>query len=96
MSPHLILEVLSPSNRRDDLEDKRPVYRAAGVREIWFVDYQNEQILIDRRYRKRYTTETISTGKASSESLRGFWLDTAWLWADPLPKAMQCLRTLLR
>jgi Uma2 family endonuclease len=93
--PHLILEVLSPSNRDDDLDEKRPVYRAAGVREIWFVDYEEEQILVDRRRGKRYSTDVISTGEVSSRALAGFRLETSWLWSDPLPNVMQCLRHLL-
>jgi Uma2 family endonuclease len=93
--PQLILEVLSPSNRDDDLEEKRPVYRAAGVREIWFVDYEEEQIIVDRRQGRRYITDVIATGEVSSRALAGFRLDAAWLWTDPLPNVMQCLRHLL-
>jgi Uma2 family endonuclease len=33
-APDLVIEVLSPSNRDDDLHDKRPVYQAASVGEI--------------------------------------------------------------
>lgn len=93
--PRLVLEVLSPSNRDVDLEDKRPVYQEAGVQEIWFVDLENEQVFLDRKRRKRYSTETISRGKVSSQALAGFWLDTAWIWSDPLPKVMPCLRRIL-
>ncbi|MGH7225283.1 MAG: Uma2 family endonuclease, partial [Gemmataceae bacterium] len=93
--PHLILEVLSPSNRDVDLEEKRPVYRAAGVREIWFVDHEEEQILVDRRQGRRYITDVVSTGEVSSRALAGFRLDAAWLWTDPLPNVMQCLRDIL-
>src|SRR5262249_27751404 len=48
-APDLVLETLSPSNRDFDLEDKRPAYREAGVREIWFVDPQKQQVIVDRR-----------------------------------------------
>ncbi len=48
-APDLVLEVLSPSNRDEDLEDKRPAYRQAKVGEIWFVDLENRQVLIDRK-----------------------------------------------
>lgn len=36
-APDLVVEVLSPSTARLDLEKKRGVYLRAGVREIWFV-----------------------------------------------------------
>src|SRR5262249_49023932 len=37
-APDWLLEVLSASNRDDDLEDKRPAYRQARVGEMWFID----------------------------------------------------------
>jgi Uma2 family endonuclease len=94
-APDLALEVLSPSNRDDDLNDKRPAYRQAGVKEIWFVDPREQQIILDRRRRKGYTTATVTTGRATSAVLTGFWVETSWLWADPLPSVMRCLLEIL-
>lgn len=93
--PDLIVEVLSPSNRDYDLDEKRPAYRAAGVREIWLVDPQERRLIQDRRRGERYTTRTMNTGRATSVALPGFWLDVAWLWADLLPNVMTCLREIL-
>jgi Uma2 family endonuclease len=94
--PDLFLEVLSPSNRDDDLDEKRPLYREAGVKEIWFVDPDEQQIILDRRRGQRYITKTIHTGRVESAVVRGFWIEADWLWSDPLPNEMQCLRDLLR
>ena len=47
--PELVVEVLSPSNRRYDLRDKRLIYREAGVGEVWFIDAALRQIILDRR-----------------------------------------------
>jgi len=94
--PDLLLEVLSPSNRDYDLGEKRSTYREAGASEIWFVDPVEEQIFIDRKRRKTYATETVTAGRATSSVLAGFWLDAAWLWADPLPKRRPCLRAILK
>lgn len=93
--PDLAIEVLSSSNREDDLEDKRPAYWQAGVREIWFVDPENEEIIVDRRGRKNYTTTVIKEGRLTSRVAKGFWIDTAWLWAEPLPRVTACLREIL-
>src|SRR5262245_45812239 len=41
--PNLVYEVLSPSTRDDDLEDKRPAFREAGVEELWFIDFPNQE-----------------------------------------------------
>ncbi len=37
-SPDLVIEILSPNNRRKDVETKRKVYAKFGVREYWIVD----------------------------------------------------------
>jgi Uma2 family endonuclease len=93
--PDLFIEVLSLSNRDDDLDIKRPLYREAGVKEIWFVDPDEKQIILDRRRSQRYLTKTVSTGRVESAIVRGFWIEADWLWSDPLPNEMQCLRDLL-
>jgi Uma2 family endonuclease len=36
--PILVVEVLSPSTRRDDLLRKRELYAAAGIPEYWIID----------------------------------------------------------
>jgi Uma2 family endonuclease len=94
--PDLVLEVLSPSNRDEDLEDKRPAYQQAGIKEIWFIDPEVEEIIVDRRRGKGYTTSTITGGRASSAVLKDFWVETAWLWDDPLPRVDPCLRKILK
>jgi Uma2 family endonuclease len=94
--PDLLLEVLSPSNRDDDLEEKRPAYREAGAGEIWFVDPDYRRVLVDRKRRRGYAEEVITKGRVASAVLEGFWLDAAWLWAEPLPNVMECLEQILR
>lgn len=94
--PDTVLEVLSPSNRDDDLFDKRPAYQEAGVGEVWFVDPENREVLIDRRLPDgSYTNDTITAGRAASNVIPGFWIDVDWLWQDPLPSTEQCLKQIL-
>lgn len=94
-APDLFVEVQSPSNRDYDLEDKRSYYREAGVKEMWFVDPQEQQIILDRRRGRRYLSRTISSGHVESTVIKGFWIEAEWLWSDPLPNVMQCLRDIL-
>jgi Uma2 family endonuclease len=94
--PELVVEVLSPSNRRYDLQDKRLMYREAGVGEIWFIDAERRQILVDRHRAESYVEEIVTAGRVSSEVLPGFWMNASWLWATSLPNRFMCLEEILR
>ena len=94
-APDLVVEVLSPSNRDDDLKDKWPRYREAGVPEIWFVDYEKEVVIVGRKRKRGYGTTHVDEGKLSSTALGGFWIDVEWLWEEPLPGGLTCLRQVL-
>ena len=94
--PELVVEVLSPSNRRYDLRDKRQIYREAGVGEVWFIDAELRQIIVDRRQAGSYGEEMVSAGRVFSDVLTGFWVDASWLWTQPLPNRFTCLEEILR
>lgn len=94
--PDQLIEVLSPSNRDYDLEEKRPAYRQARIPEIWFVDPENQEVIVDRRRPRGYATAVLTEGRLFSTVLKGFWVDLAWLWAEPLPMAKTCLQSILR
>jgi Uma2 family endonuclease len=94
--PELVVEVVSPSNRRYDLRDKRLIYREAGVGEVWFIDSELRRLLVDRRRAEGYVEEIMTAGQVSSEALPGFWLNASWLWATPLPNRFICLEEILR
>jgi len=44
--PDLVVEVLSPGTRDNDLGPKRRLYVAAGVRELWLVDPADPSVLV--------------------------------------------------
>lgn len=93
--PDLILELLSLPNYEVFWREKRPLYRQAGVKEIWFVDLGKPEIIIDRLRGRYYVTVTKSSGRVESTVLEGFWIEAEWLWNDPPPNEMQCLRDIL-
>jgi hypothetical protein len=50
---------------------------------------------MDRRRGKKYSTITVADGRLTSAVVKGFWLEAAWLWAEPLPGVLTCLRDIL-
>ena len=94
-TPDLILEVLSPSNRQDDLTDKRTVYREAEVPEVWFVDIEYKRLIVDMKQANEYAEQVMVTGRFSSTVLEDFWIDVSWLWQEPLPNRARCLQQIL-
>ena len=73
--PDLVMEVLSPATRINDLGAKKDAYLAAGVRELWLADPQAATITAmqpDGRH------QTVGRGdQLSSPLLRGFALEVA-------------------
>ncbi len=59
-APDLIIEILSSSTAKYDLEDKKEVYEQFGVLEYWIVDPSNKQVwgyqLVDKCYHGLATT----------------------------------------
>jgi Uma2 family endonuclease len=94
-APDLAGEILSPSTRKYDLEEKRPAYRHARVPEIWFIDLKNQKVIQDRLQGRKYETSIVTKGKVYSSVLSGFWIDASWLWMEPLPNEMDCLQQIL-
>jgi len=81
--PDLVVEVLSPSTRANDLGVKRELYMRAGVRELWLVDPDARTVT---RVRPDGESDEV-LGEAQvlrSELLQGFALDVARIFPfDP-------------
>ncbi len=90
-SAPLVIEVISPSTRRYDLEEKARDYDEAGVLEYWAVDSERRRALVHRGGH----TEVWNSGKLESLAVPGFWVQVEWLWQDPLPGALTKLREIL-
>ena len=97
-APDLVVEVISDDSVRRDRVTKRDDYAQAGVREYWIVDCRPgreraEFLALDDagRYRE---VPLDDAGRFRSPVIPGFWLDPAWLRADPLPLETECLRAI--
>ncbi|MBF0200507.1 MAG: Uma2 family endonuclease [Desulfamplus sp.] len=46
--PDLVVEILSPSNSRNDIEDKFALYEYSGVSEYWIIHPEEETLIVYR------------------------------------------------
>ncbi len=81
--PDLVVEVRSPSTWRHDIGRKKSGYEAAGVRELWLVDFSS--VLVFRRSDPKrpdfdVTLELTPEETLSSPLLPGFALPLAGLY----------------
>ncbi len=94
--PLLVVEVVSPSTRRLDLEVKPQEYARAEIPEYWVVDRErrtfHQYLLADKG---TYRVEEYREGRVEAHSLSGFWMQVEWLWQEPLPPETQLLARIL-
>lgn len=76
-TPDLIVEVVSPSSRRFDLETKKDDYERAGVAEYWIIDPEQEQCLFYRLSDTGYAAASLAPDSYESPVLAGFKLDVS-------------------
>lgn len=81
LSPDLVVEVLSPSNTKREMERKRNEYFRAGVRLVWEVDPRARTV---RAYEAvdQYTDLTAADTLSGDPVLPGFTLPLAQLFAE--------------
>lgn len=89
--PSLIIEVVSPSTRTMDLEEKRDEYRTLGVSEYWVVDREEKKVTVHRAA-EGFLPRAQREGRLASSAIPGFWIRLDWLWQSPLPPEPECLR----
>ncbi len=92
----LVIEIVSPESRLRDRGEKLAEYELSGVREYWLIDPEEKRADFyilgdDGRYDRR---RSGPEGRYRSEVLKGFELDTNWLWRSPLPPVLEVLREL--
>ncbi|MBE2316591.1 Uma2 family endonuclease [Solirubrobacter sp. CPCC 204708] len=76
--PDVVIEVLSPKTRDNDLGPKREQYVAAGVRELWLIDPAERQVLVVTPDGERRLT---ADDTLTSPSFPGFAMRVAALFA---------------
>lgn len=95
VAPDLVIEIVSPSDRRSHLIALEADYRSLGVDEILFIDQQRNSIRLLRKRGAEYEVSLLTEGEWRSETVEGFAVDVAWLLKDPHPNEATTLFALL-
>ena len=82
-SPDLVVEILSPSNRMQDLTTKAVLYADFGVPEYWIVDPETDRITINVLRDGQYAALQGRGGLVRSEILPGLKVRVADVFAMP-------------
>lgn len=96
--PVLVVEVMSPSTRTLDLNEKAEDYAQAGIPEYWVVDMERRQLWVHSPGGDggRYQVVGMTAGRVESRAVPGFWLRADWLFQRPLPPVSRCLEEIAR
>lgn len=81
--PDLVVEVLSPSNRAQDLVRKANLYLTFGVTEYWVVDPDAAAITVNVLRDGLYAADTHPDGIARSRVFPGLEIDPVAVFAMP-------------
>ncbi len=69
-APDLIVEILSPGNKKHDTERKKPVYEKFGVKEYFIVDPKTKEVFTYYHNGTQYVKQESSKGKIKSLVLK--------------------------
>jgi Uma2 family endonuclease len=91
----LVIEVASPGDIRRALRLKLPRYRQARIPEIWVVDASTRSVRVETPESPETAVRVLTAGRLDSAVFPGFWIDVSWLWQQPLPHTLACVRQIL-
>ncbi len=86
-APDVVLEILSDSTRRRDLNEKMPVYLNVGVTEVWVVDLDARTLSIYAGDPSTPSAVLTSTDTLTSETMPGVSIDLAPIFNRALAPA---------
>src|SRR5205814_1248907 len=80
--PDLVIEIISPGDRRSDRMELEADYRSIGVPEIVFIDVPRHRVQVLRRADADYRVDEVMDGVLTFESVPGFWVEVDWLLTE--------------
>ena len=92
-APDVVWEIVPEGGREQDRRQRFLDYEQAGVAEYWLIDREARSVRVYQRGETgEYRRVPASGGRLDSSVIPGFWIRTDWLWQQPPPMTMDCLR----
>lgn len=93
-APDLVVEIISPGDRRSDILQREADYRTVGAQEIWFIDRPRGRVRVVRRQDDHYWEQEFSEGEVECAVLSPLRLRVEWLLGDERPPVHEVLKEL--
>lgn len=90
-APNIVVEILTPSNRNEDMDEKLHKYLEFGVEEVWIIDPEEQSVMI-------HTKEKIARFDSSSQIIQStlykeIRFNFSWIF-DPELSAVDIIKNL--
>lgn len=93
--PDLVLEIVSPNDRRAGINATEADYRTLGVGEIIYIDQPRRRVRVLRKTDMDYEEQTLSGQPLTLRALGGLTLSWDWLFVEPRPDEIETVLSLL-
>lgn len=90
----IVIEIISPESIGRDRGDKFVEYESAGIPEYWLIDPIRQQVEFYRLNDLHYQLINPTDGIFKTDLLPNFFIQTDWLWQDPIPPILDTLKQL--
>lgn len=90
-APDLVVEIVSPNDRRSQLLVRETDYRNIGVAEILFVHLPQKYVRLARRLGDDYEVTEVSRGAITLESVGNLSIRAEWMLEEPRPSIDEVL-----
>ncbi len=94
-SPDLIIEIVSPNDRKADTNATEADYQTIGVTEIVYIEPKRLRVRVLRKTDTGYTEETLSGQPLTLQTMQGVTLQWDWLFVEPRPDTIDTVLSLL-
>lgn len=95
-APDLVIELVSPNDRRSDINATETDYRAIRVGEVVYINQQKKTIRVLRKSGDDYEEETPANAPLVLRSLNGIALEWDWIFTEPRPDEIDTVLSLLQ